>query len=176
VFDEALSEVWIKIQSSSAAEETARHEVRHCWQLAGDRYKSAGLLTMEQRQRDADAFAASWSLTDVPRVVDQARARAEWERRWRPVHEATRVAYAERAQAARRGPMMRPHATASVSSTPKFRTVDGVTQRECEQCGEWMAPGVLHRCPAARGLVPMKGTAQGKQGRFGHVPYSVKAL
>jgi len=154
VFDEALSEIWVKIQAPEATENTALHELRHVWQLRADRYKSAGLLTMEQRQADADRFAESWDWRQTPAVVDQAAAHREWERVWRPVHEATAREYAERFDT-RRSPMLRagPALGRQYSAhgpIRRERKINGVTEIECEQCGEWVRLNVTHRCPAAR--------------------------
>lgn len=153
VFDEVLGEVWVKVQALDATRDTALHELRHVWQLRGDHYKSAGLLTYEQRQADADDFARTWTWEQTPAVIDQAAARREWERRWRPVHEATAREYAQRAE--RRSPMLRA-STASgrlvFASAPirQERKVNGATEVECEHCGEWVKLNVTHRCPAGR--------------------------
>src|SRR4029434_1595601 len=105
-FDEALGEVWVKVQAPDKTQDTALHELRHIWQLRGDRYKSSGLLTYEQREADADHFAQTWTWETTPAYVDQAVAHREWERTWLPVHEATAREYGERAQV-RRSPMLR---------------------------------------------------------------------
>lgn len=95
VFDDALGEIWVKAQIPTATRDTALHELRHVWQLRGDRYKSVGLLTYEQRQADADDFARTWRWDQTPAVVDQAANQREWERRYAPMHEAARQHVAE---------------------------------------------------------------------------------
>jgi len=91
VFGHALSEIWVKIQDRDRARDSALHELRHVWQLKDERYLKLGLLTMEQRQRDADNFAATWSLEQVPpmtpgRAADQEKARRVWELKYGHLH------------------------------------------------------------------------------------------
>lgn len=103
VFDDALGEIWVKAQAPAQTTETALHELRHVWQLRGDRYKSVGLLTMEQRQADADDFARTWRWDQTPALVDQAAGRRLWEQRYGPMHEEARQHVADRQERHARG-------------------------------------------------------------------------
>lgn len=152
-FDAHLDEIWLKPQTMDATKNSALHETKHIHQLRGDHYRTLGLHSYESRQADADDFAERWTWDMTPPVVDQAAAHAEWGRTWRPVHEATASYYAERA-ATRRSPMLRASPAlgrqyASPVPIRQERKVNGVTEIQCEQCGEWVRLNVTHRCPAA---------------------------
>lgn len=130
VFPDALSEVWVTVQDAAKARETALHELRHVWQLRGDRYLTMGLLTYEQRQADADEFARTWRW-DMPPVAAPAVAH----------HQRSAPQVASRYTADPR------------RDWPKRETYEhkGLTYVVCEQCDDGVPMNTTHRCPAAYG-------------------------
>jgi hypothetical protein len=117
VFDDALHEVWVAVQDPERTRDSALHELKHVHQLRGDRYKSLGLHSYEQRQTDADQFARTWTWEQVP-----------------PMPATPRKAVAMHAQPSSRWPQR------------EMWQHKGVTYVECDRCEEGVPLNTRHRC------------------------------
>lgn len=116
-------------QTPEAVAETVRHECRHSWQLQTGAYRWAApeLATMELRESDAAAYAASRPPAPAPRSSAPSRpAPATRTRSYPSVREA--------AMAARRA---------------GYFEHKGRQSSRCEHCDEITPLNTTHRCPVA---------------------------